>query len=110
MSWEGGLLGGSGSLLDAQALRIFLYWILEISGTEQEWTSGRSGVMTLPRVLSLATDGSLQIEPVPELECLRMNQILRAPDKGENLEDFHREFLGGGETLSFSVLFLRAHR
>ena len=29
--------------------------------------------MTVPRILSLAADGSLQIEPVPELECLRMN-------------------------------------
>ena len=48
-------------------------WIREIRGVEQERASGWSGVMTLPRILSLATDGSLQIEPVPELECLRMN-------------------------------------
>ena len=33
--------------------------------------------MTLPRILSIATDGSLQIEPVPELECLRMNPKAR---------------------------------
>ena len=33
--------------------------------------------MTLPRILSLATDGSLKIEPVPELECLRMNPKVR---------------------------------
>ena len=29
--------------------------------------------MTLPRVLSLARDGSLQIEPAEELEGLRRN-------------------------------------
>ena len=33
--------------------------------------------MTLPRILSLAADGSLQIEPVPELNCLRMNSKVR---------------------------------
>ena len=77
MSWEGGLLGGPRSLLDAQGRRIFFDWIREIRGVEQERASGWSGVMTLPRILSLATDGSLQIEPVPELECLRMNPKAR---------------------------------
>ena len=77
MSWEGGLLGGPRSLLDGQGRRIFLDWIREIRGTEQERASGWSGVMTVPRILSLATDGTLQIEPVPELECLRMNPKAR---------------------------------
>lgn len=77
MSWEGGLLGGPRSLLDGQGRRIFFDWVREIRGTEQERASGWSGVMTVPRILSLATDGSLQIEPVPELECLRMNPKVR---------------------------------
>ena len=94
MSWEGGLLGGPRSLLDAQGRRIFLDWIREIRGTEQERASGWSGVMTVPRILSLATDGSLQIEPVPELECLRMNPKTREnitlnADDEVSLEDIH---------------------
>lgn len=67
------MLGGPRSLLDAQGRRIFFDWIREIRGVEQERASGWSGVMTVPRILSLASDGSLLIEPVPELECLRMN-------------------------------------
>ena len=48
--------------------------------------------MTLPRVLSLANDGSLQIEPVPELDCLRMNpkehqNITLKTDETLNLEE-----------------------
>ena len=73
MSWEGGLLGGPRSLLDVQGRRIFFDWIREIRGVEAERTSGWSGVMTLPRILSLTADGVLQMEPVPELEVLRMN-------------------------------------
>ena len=63
--------------MDAQGRRIFFDWIREIRGVEEERASGWSGVMTVPRILSLATDGSLQIEPVPELECLRMNPKVR---------------------------------
>jgi len=92
MSWEGGLLGGPRSLLDGQGRRIFFDWIREIRGIEQERASGWSGVMTLPRILSLATDGSLQIEPVPELDCLRMNpkackNIALNADDEVNLEE-----------------------
>jgi len=92
MSWEGGLLGGPRSLLDAQGRRIFFDWIREIRGTEQERAAGWSGVMTLPRTLSLASDGSLKIEPVPELECLRMNPKVREnitlnADEEMNLEE-----------------------
>jgi sucrose-6-phosphate hydrolase SacC (GH32 family) len=86
------MLGGARSLLDAQGRRIFFDWIREIQGIEQERASGWSGVMTVPRILSLATDGSLQIEPVPELECLRMNpkvhkNIALNADSDLNLED-----------------------
>ena len=92
MSWEGGLLGGPRSLLDTQGRRIFFDWIREIRGIEEERASGWSGVMTLPRILSLASDGSLQIEPVPELECLRINpkerkNITLGTDGELNLEE-----------------------
>ena len=46
----------------------FSIGFVKFAGIEQERASGWSGVMTLPRILSLATDSSLLIEPVPELE------------------------------------------
>ena len=51
--------------------------------------AGWSGVMTLPRVLSLADDGGLGMEPVPELEALRVNRLvakeLRLPADSETV-------------------------
>ena len=73
MSWPGGHLGGPRTLLDGKGRRIFFDWIRELRGRDRERASGWSGVMTLPRVLSLAEDGTLRMEPVPELEALRMN-------------------------------------
>lgn len=77
MSWPGGLLGGPRTLLDAKGRRIFFDWIRDLRGVDRERASGWSGVMTLPRILSLAEDGTLCIEPAPELEVLRMNFRIR---------------------------------
>ena len=74
MSWEGGQLGGPRTLLDATGRRIFFDWIRELRGSEHERTSGWSGVMTVPRLLSLGPSGHLQIDPAPELEVLRLDQ------------------------------------
>ena len=41
---------------------------------ESRETRGWDNVMTLPRILSLASDNSLRIGPVPELESLRFGQ------------------------------------
>ena len=73
MSWEGGHLGGPRTLLDASGRRIFFDWVRELRGNERERTSGWSGVMTVPRLLSLDSGSQLQIDPVPELEVLRMD-------------------------------------
>ncbi|MBI4553160.1 MAG: glycoside hydrolase family 32 protein [Candidatus Latescibacteria bacterium] len=73
MSWPGGQLGGPRALLDGTGRRIFFDWIRELRGVDRERASGWSGVMTLPRTLSLSEDGTLRIDPVPELNVLRMN-------------------------------------
>ena len=73
MSWEGGQLGGPRTLLDATGRRIFFDWVRELRGDERERASGWSGVMTVPRLLSLDPSGHLQIDPVPELEVLRLD-------------------------------------
>ena len=74
MSWPGGHLGGARTLLDNQNRRIFFDWISEVGGVERARASGWSGVTTLPRILSLDGDNTLQIEPAPELRALRMNE------------------------------------
>ena len=73
MSWEGGHLGGPRTLLDASGRRIFFDWVRELRGNERERASGWSGVMTVPRLLSLDSGGQLRIDPAPELEVLRMD-------------------------------------
>jgi sucrose-6-phosphate hydrolase SacC (GH32 family) len=69
MSWPGGSLCAPETLLDAAGRRIFWGWIMEARPAVSGWAS----VATLPRVLSLADDNSLRIEPAPELEVLRYN-------------------------------------
>ena len=73
MSWPGGLLGGPRSLVGPDGQRVFLDWIRELRGQDAERASGWSGAMTLPRILSVGQDGTLLLEPAPQLEVLRMN-------------------------------------
>ena len=73
MAWSAGQLGGPRTLLDAQGRRIFFDWIKEVRDPDLQRSCGWSGAMTLPRVLSLADDGTLRIAPAPEVEVLRMN-------------------------------------
>ena len=68
MNWQGGQLSGPETLLDDKGRRIFFGWIREARPWEKQ---GWASVMTLPRLLSLNEDGSLRIEPVPELQSLR---------------------------------------
>ena len=77
MSWPGGQLGGSRTLLDNQGRRIYFDWVRESRGVDRERGSGWSGVMTLPRVLSLSEDRTLCIDPVSELKMLRFNLRMR---------------------------------
>ena len=76
MSWPGGSVCAPETLLDGKGRRIFWGWIMEAGPRTNGWGS----VATLPRVLSLADDNSLRIEPAPELETLRCN-----PRHRENL-------------------------
>jgi sucrose-6-phosphate hydrolase SacC (GH32 family) len=69
MSWPGGSLCAPETLVDGQGRRIFWGWIMEARPAANGWAS----VATLPRVLSLAADNTLAIEPAPELETLRLN-------------------------------------
>ena len=74
MNWPGGQLSAPETLLDDRGRRIFFAWIREARPWERY---GWASVMSLPRLLSLGEDGTLQIEPVQELEALRLNPRCR---------------------------------
>ena len=85
MNWPGGACFAPESLVDARGRRIFWAWALDQQRREKPLLG--LGVMTLPRVLSLARDGSLRIEPAEELEGLRRNRchwkdLTLAPGRG----------------------------
>lgn len=73
LNWPWGTIGGPRSMLDSKGRRVYFDWIREFRGRDREMASGWSGVMTLPRLLSLAENGTLLINPAPEVETLRMN-------------------------------------
>jgi beta-fructofuranosidase len=66
---DGGPLFAPESLQDDKGRRIFWGWIFD---TMDQKELGWSGVMSMPRILSLADDGTLKIQPVPELERQRV--------------------------------------
>ena len=74
MNWSGGTCFAPESLLDDKGRRIMWAWVLDWPPKAETRTVGWSGVMSLPRVLSLSNDGILLIEPVEELKQLRLNQ------------------------------------
>ena len=80
MSWVDNSFFAPESLLDDRGRRIMWAWIFDGSGFNTRMDYGWSGTMSLPRVLSLGTDGSLRMNPPEEIETLRYN-----PEKRTNL-------------------------
>ncbi|MEI6518849.1 MAG: glycoside hydrolase family 32 protein [bacterium] len=70
MNYPGGSCFAPESLLDDKGRRIMWTWALEARPADK---SSWGGTMTLPRVLSLAPDNSLFIDPIEELDQLRYN-------------------------------------
>ena len=69
---EGNLFAPT-SYADDRGRRIFFAWVPEGRTLEIQKTSGWSGILCLPRVLSLSDDDTLLTEPAPEFEALRHN-------------------------------------
>jgi beta-fructofuranosidase len=59
------------SLKDSQGRRILWGWLREQRSPAAQAAAGWSGVMSLPRILSLSPTGTLTMEPAPELQTLR---------------------------------------
>jgi sucrose-6-phosphate hydrolase SacC (GH32 family) len=97
MNFPGGTCFAPESLLDEKGRRIMWAWVLDrrerlhIRDLSKPPPFGWSGTMTVPRVLSLDDDGTLRIEPVEELERLRIREKKRrnvkvAADKLQRLD------------------------
>ena len=72
MNWPGGNFFAPESLLGPDGRRVFWAWVTDPRFMATQRSTG-SGVMSLPRVLSLEADGSPRIAPAAELEALRRN-------------------------------------
>lgn len=76
-------------------------WLPETRGPSAQWDAGWSGVLSLPRVLSLGDDGRLRQRPAAEVDQLRRRRLSTAvPDTigGD------RHTLGvGGRTLEVAL-------
>ena len=68
---EGGEFMAPLSWRDGAGRRIVIAWCTEGRTVSVQREAGWAGIMTLPRIISLAPDGTLQIVPAPELEALR---------------------------------------
>ena len=56
---------------DQKGRRIWWAWIREKRSAKAQVEAGWAGVMSLPRILTFRKDGTLGVEPVPELTALR---------------------------------------
>jgi len=81
MNWPGGRFFAPETLVDDAGRRILWAWVCEARPRKCWEQAGWSGVMSMPRVLSLADDHTLRIEPIEEIERLRLN-----PRSRENIE------------------------
>src|SRR3984893_3609879 len=59
---------------DEKGRRIWWAWIHEKRSAQAQVAAGWAGVMSLPKLLALQSDGSLGVDPVPELKVLRRGQ------------------------------------
>jgi beta-fructofuranosidase len=59
------------TLRDEMGRRIMFGWLREERDEGAQLAAGWSGVMSLPRILSLREDGMLDMRPAPEVEMLR---------------------------------------
>ena len=80
MNWLGGTAFAPESMLDKDGRRIMWAWVLDrrevlhLRYDDVPPKYGWTGILTLPRVLSLNDNGLLNIEPLPELNSLRFNK------------------------------------
>jgi beta-fructofuranosidase len=80
------------SLVDGKGRRILWGWMTQVKGP------GWNGALTLPRLLTLRADGTLGMEPVPELRSLRekhrrLENLRITPDSAQVLKEVRGDCL-----------------
>ncbi|HVL24384.1 MAG TPA: glycoside hydrolase family 32 protein [Thermomicrobiales bacterium] len=63
------------SFADEQGRRVMFGWLREARPVAAQIAAGWSGVMSLPRVVSLRPDGTLAFAPAPEVAVLRGHRV-----------------------------------
>lgn len=74
------------SMRDADGRRILFGWMQEGRSDAACIDAGWSGVMSLPRVVTLNADGSLHQEPVPEIAALRGDLLYDGDPSGAHVQ------------------------
>jgi beta-fructofuranosidase len=74
MNWPGGSFFAIEHLKDATGRNIIWGWITQHTKPAHLRDYGWSGIMSLPRVLSLDATGTLQINPPQEIERIRLQE------------------------------------
>lgn len=73
MNWPGGTFFAPEQLVDSDGRNIIWGWIIERKPPHLK-DFGWSGILSLPRVLSLSKDNDLLINPPKEIESIRINE------------------------------------
>ena len=79
MSWVDHSFFAPESLVDDKGRRIMWAWIMDEPRFGVRAANGWSGVLSLPRVLSMGDDGLLRMDVPEEIETLRYAPITRGP-------------------------------
>lgn len=111
--WEG--FYAPNTLIDPQGRNIMWGWMTEASRGEFQGANGWSGAQSVPRVLTLAPDNSLRMEPIAEYKMLRYDEEsynniiindngLLFKNNGRALEIEMEIVINGDEEFSLNVL------
>lgn len=129
MNWPGGTFFAPEQLVDDQGRNIIWGWVLERKPEHVEWpkkyaeegenpanfpSDGWSGIMSLPRVISLSNAGNVLINPPHEVRTLRLGEGFKdmnfsIPAQGEKSLPIQGKALeikvemSGGATSSYGV-------
>ncbi len=74
MNWPGGAFFAPETMLDGKGRRLLWGWAFDPRSDSRRRAGGWSGVMSMPRELSLDANGKMLIRPVHELEALRHDE------------------------------------
>ena len=90
------------TIVDSRGRRLMWGFIGEGRSTERQQATGWSGVMALPRELSLRDDGKLAIRPVQEIDLLR-GEHQRLADIGLSADSGDMQIELRGDTLEIAA-------